>query len=533
MQHIAGGQVDGLFLAGHSVDALVQLVVLDADHLLAVNLLGRVLAVVFHHLLDFLGAALALAHHTQAALFVEAVLGVEVNQHVEEGLALLGSPGGYLGYHRAGGHSVLVAHKVANHVAIALFAAADEDFLALELANLVADELEARQHIIDLHAHALGNVGGQLAGDDGLDDKLLAGQAAGLFPFFQQIVDQHTHGLVAVEQHPLAIGTLHGHTHAVGVGVAGKDDVGVDVLGQLYGHLHGSLLLGVGAGGCGEIAVGSGLFLHDIDIREAQFLQHARNEGDARAVQRSIDNLQVVVFLYQFGVQGVLLDAVQIDAIDILPYYLDVGFAAAHLHIFETLDFHHLVNHIGVVRGHQLAAVVPVGLVAVVLLGVVAGRHHHTRLAAEVAHGKRKLGSGTQCLEQIYMEAVCGQHIGSNLGKLAAVVAAVVAHSSLDGIGCGEALLHIVGQALGGHSHRVFVHAVGAHAHNAAQTAGAELQAAVETLVQLIRVIHHVADCLLCFLVVLAVQPGHNVFFCRSIDVQILDILHSRVLSIW
>ena len=154
------------------------------------------------------------------------------------------------------------------------------------------------------------------------------------------------HSLVAVEQHPLAVGTLHGHTYAVGVGVAGKDDVGVDVLGQLYGHLHGSLFFGVGAGGCGEIAVGSGLFLHNVHIREAQFLQHARDKGDARAVQRSIDNLQVVVFLYQFGVQGVLLDAVQIDAIDILPDYLDVGFAAAHLHIFETLDFHHLVDYV-------------------------------------------------------------------------------------------------------------------------------------------------------------------------------------------
>ena len=250
-------------------------------------------------------------------------------------------------------------------------------------------------------------------------------------------------------------------------------------------------------------------------------------------MQRSVDNLQVVVFLYQFGMQGVLLNAVQVYAVDILPDYLNVGFAAAHLHVFKTLDFQHLINHIGIVRGHQLAAVVPVGLVAVVLLGVVAGCHHHTRLAAEVAHGKRKLGSGTQSLEQIHMEAVCRQHIGGNLGKLAAVVAAVVAHSSLDGVGRGEALLHIVGQALGGHSHRVFIHAVGAHAHNAAQAAGTKLQIAVETLVQLVRVVHHVADSLLCFLVVLAVQPGHNVFFCRSIDVQILDILHSRVLSIW
>ena len=231
--------------------------------------------------------------------------------------------------------------------------------------------------------------------------------------------------------------------------------------------------------------------------------------------------------------QRVLLHAVQIDAVNILPDYLDVGFAAAHLHIFKALDFHHLVNHIGVVRSHQLAAVVPIGLVAVILLGVVAGSHHHARLASEVAHGKRKLRSGTQSLEQIDMEAVCGQHIGSNLGKLAAVVTAVVAHSGLDGIGRGKALLHIVSQALSGHSHRVFVHAVGAHAHNAAQATRAELQTAVETLVQLVRVIHHVADSLFGLLVILAVQPSLDVFFCRSINVQILDICHSRVLSIW
>ncbi len=43
-------------------------------------------------------------------------------------------------------------------------------------------------------------------------------------------------------------------------------------------------------------------------------------------------------------------------------------------------------------------------------------------------------------------------------------------------------LKNVVRKSLGGHSHRVLVHSVGAHAHDAAQSAGAEFQVLVESV---------------------------------------------------
>ena len=54
-----------LHFAGTKVAALMGLVVLDADDLLSVNLLGRIATIVAHHLLYLFGSTLAFAHHTQ------------------------------------------------------------------------------------------------------------------------------------------------------------------------------------------------------------------------------------------------------------------------------------------------------------------------------------------------------------------------------------------------------------------------------------------------------------------------------------
>ncbi len=60
-----------------------------------------------------------------------------------------------------------------------------------------------------------------------------------------------------------------------------------------------------------------------------------------------------------------------------------------------------------------------------------------------------------------------------------------MAHSHADLGEILEGFLEIVGEALGGGTHGVDVHAVGAGAHDAAQTAGAELELTVEALDEL------------------------------------------------
>ena len=179
-----------------------------------------------------------------------------------------GCPCGNLGNHGACSNGILVAHKVTNHVAVALFSATDECFLAFKFEDFGSNPLESCQYVVHLHANLLGDIGRKLAGDDGLDDELFAGQLAFLFPFFEQIVDEDTHCLVTVEEHPFAIGFLDGNTDAVGIRVAGENDVGINLLCQIDGHFHCCMLFGVGRWGSGEVPVGGCLPFNDVDVGE-------------------------------------------------------------------------------------------------------------------------------------------------------------------------------------------------------------------------------------------------------------------------
>ena len=67
----------------------------------------------------------------------------------------------------AGGHGVFVAHEVADEVAVALLAADEELFLALELADLLGDVFEASEHVVALHVEVGGDLVDQVGGDDG------------------------------------------------------------------------------------------------------------------------------------------------------------------------------------------------------------------------------------------------------------------------------------------------------------------------------------------------------------------------------
>ena len=201
------------------------------------------------------------------------------------------------------------------------------------------------------------------------------------------------------------------------------------------------------------------------------------------------------------------MDAVEVLLVEILAQHHDVlGVEprADHAHVGDAAD---LLDDVAVVGGGHLGAVGPVGLVAVVLLGVVRGGDHHARVAFQLADGEAQLGGRAQRVEQVGGEAVRCEDVGHALGELARVVAAVVRHGHADGL-AREVLLEVFGQALRGGAHRVGVHAVRACAHDAAQTARTEFQILVEALDELFHiVIHQVFDLLPGLLVVLLAEP--------------------------
>ena len=88
----------------------------------------------------------------------------------------------------------------------------------------------------------------------------------------------------------------------------------------------------------------------------------------------------------------------------------------------------YLVDDTGIVGSEHLGTIFPIGLVAVVLFGVVAGGDVDTGLALQSADGEGTFGSGAHVIEEISLDAVGRKDVGNGLSIKAAVVAAGVAN---------------------------------------------------------------------------------------------------------
>ena len=128
-------------------------------------------------------------------------------------------------------------------------------------------------------------------------------------------------------------------------------------------------------------------------------------------------------------------------------------------------------------------------------------------MAFQLADGEAQFGRRTQCVEQKNGESVRGENVGDALGEHTRIIAAVMAHGDPDLL-AREVLAQVVGKPLCGSAYRVDVHAVGTHAHDAAQAARTEFQILVKALGQLLPiVIHQIAHLLFGRFVVVAVEP--------------------------
>jgi hypothetical protein len=128
-----------------------------------------------HHLLYLFCAALSLFGKRYQLLFVEVILFVHLYHLLEQAQAVIFSYSRHLSNQSAGRDAILVAHKVADHVTVAFFAAANIYFLAFQLTNLFSDILKAGQGFVVFYAVAFGNLFYQVGGNDSFYNKLLAG----------------------------------------------------------------------------------------------------------------------------------------------------------------------------------------------------------------------------------------------------------------------------------------------------------------------------------------------------------------------
>ena len=165
-------------------------------------------------------------------------------------------------------------------------------------------------------------------------------------------------------------------------------------------------------------------------------------------------------------------------------------------------------------RGQHLCAIIPIGLVAVVLARVVAGGDVDAALATQVADGKGNFRRRAQVVKEIDLDAVGREDGCRDFSKLAAVVAAVVSHNHGDLLQVLEVLVQVVGQTLGGGTHGIDVHTVAAGTHDATQAARAKFQILVEAVYQLglVLVFQHTFHFGLGFCIVCRGQPLFGLF---------------------
>ena len=214
----------------------------------------------------------------------------------------------------------------------------------------------------------------------------------------------------------------------------------------------------------------------------AQALESLGNELIAGAVEGGVHHLEGVGHLLHHGLVVDLLHDVSQELLVGLSAHEDDlalghGLVVVHgLDAVEHVQLLHLLGHLVSVLGGQLGAVLPVHLIAVVLLGVVAGGDIDAGDAAVLTHSKAELGGGAQGLKQTHGDAVARHDAGGLPGKGVGVVAAVKAHGHAPLYRLGTLLQDDLGKGLGGVTDDMHVHTVQAHAHGAAQTGGAEGQ---------------------------------------------------------
>ena len=274
----------------------------------------------------------------------------------------------------------------------------------------------------------------------------------------------------------------HQDAHPVGVGVGAQDEVGPLLLGDVHGQIEALGVLRVRGGHRGEVAVQHHLLGHAEYMLHSKAAQGLGDQLIAAAVEGGVHHLEAVGHPgHHRLVVGHGHHVGQELLVRLLPHQGDHAaggrLVVGHsLGAGEHVQLAHLGGHLLGMLGGQLGAVGPVDLIAVVLLGVVAGGDVDAGDAAILPHGEGQLRRGAQGLEQPHGDAVGGHDAGGLAGELLRVVPAVEADGDAPLGGLGPLLQDHLGEGLGGMADNVDVHPVQAHPHDAPQAGGAEGQ---------------------------------------------------------
>ena len=405
--------------------------------------------------------------------------------------ALRAVPCSHFAAEQRGVHRVLVADVRAGEIAIALLKA-EEIALRLprpfQLADLLADEFEARECAAQLNAVMRGDRVRHVGGNDGRHRHRTRGHRAVSAPPAAEVIEQQHAHLVAREQAVVpAVG--HRRAHAVAVGVGAKQQIGARFAREREAALQRRALLGIRVGTGRKAPVGPRLLGHERHVRHADASQDLCHALAPRAVERRVDHAQrgsvaipdaPALHRVEEGLQAVLADHADGSVRQ------RIG-KAAQTHAVEMVRGPDVLRY-GIRRlKRDLAAVGTVDLVAVVGGGVVARRNAHTRPASVIAHCPAQRGRRLQARIEIGGHAVGGKHTRGLAREARRADAAVVGNGAAQR---QSRRLEVSGKSLRRAADNINIHAVRARAEHAAQSAGAEGKVTVKAVLDLRGVAH-------------------------------------------
>ena len=191
---------------------------------------------------------------------------------------------------------------------------------------------------------------------------------------------------------------------------------------------------------------------------------------------------------------GQALDLVQIGPVIFRSQYDNLAFpdAFVKIHLFDIAEIVQYLNAVIDAVRHgagDLAAVLPVDLVAVVILGIMGSGDVDAGNGAQAPDQVGQLGGRPQIREDIGFDPVGRQNARGQLAESLGEMPAVMGDDDALCGRFGALLQDIIRQSLGGSADHVGIHAVGAGLELSPQTGGAEGQLLVKAFFDLVLVV--------------------------------------------
>ena len=360
-----------------------------------------------------------------------------------------------------------------NKIAVGLLKAHEEAILLtgiLELVNLVANVLEAREHAAHLKAARTCQDVGHSRRYDGGNSYLILGFLATLFSHGKEPVHKQDAHLVAGKQHVIAV-MWDCSTHTVGIWVSCNQEIWLYLVSKLEAQLKCLAELWIWIGACGEVSVWLCLLWNNVNVIDANLLEDARDALHTRAVKRRIHNLVAVGSLKSWNRNA--LDSLNKVVQDLFwspnNQTLLQAFFKVHRLDVKGVNTRDICGNLSRCLIRNLAAVIVIYLVAVVRRRVVTCSKHDTCGSLEVADGKRERWNRLNTWVDIYTDSISCQNTSCNLLEILTLKARIPCKSH------GRILIvsvEVIRKSLGCLSNNVDIHAVGTNANGATKTSG-------------------------------------------------------------